>query len=171
MRKSTIAGLLFVGLILTMAGNAFADGGQAGISPAAIKIRFGNGTDVTYGIQFRAEWHVDDEANHAVGGNFGYDFGTGAFGFSLVSINPYYHYYFNGKESGPYVGAYTDLRFRSSFSNIGVGPKAGYKFQINDNWGIWGEANVGFSSAGGSGFRSNGGEIGFSIGGHYQFGN
>lgn len=164
-----------------MGGDLFAGGGQAGMSPGTgVKIRFEKGgTDVWIPIQFRAEGHLGSEGQHGVGGTFSYDIGTGkstVIGLvvrsrtGMAAITPHYHYYFNPKDSGAYVGAFTDLRFGGGWNDIGVGGKGGYKHQFTENWGIWAEGSVGFSTSGSSGSkRSNGGILGINAGAHYQF--
>lgn len=175
MRKASVFGFI-LSMFLFVGGEAFAGGGQAGMSPGTgVKVRFAKGgADVWIPIQFRAEGHLGSEGQHGVGGTFSYDIGTGGSiftgNFGMVAITPHYHYYFNPKESGPYVGGYVDLRFRSGVNDIVIGGKGGYKHQFTENWGIWAEGGFGFSTWGNNGFsRSNGGQLAINAGAHYQF--
>ena len=175
MKRISLVVLLFA--VLTFpSGHVYADGGQVGLSPGTgFKMRFGGGsTDFWIPIQLRGEAYLGEEDQHGVGGTFGWDIGTGLTP-NFAAITPHYHYYFKqddeGKGCGPYVGSYFDLRFRGNLNSIGLGAKGGYRFQFNDEWGIWAESNIGFNTIGGKNFgnRLNGGEFGFNVGAYWRF--
>ncbi|MCP4124506.1 MAG: hypothetical protein GY751_22405 [Bacteroidetes bacterium] len=170
--KKVLLSALVLGILMFPGSDLFAGGGQAGISPGSgFKLRFGNmNTDLHIPIQFRAEVHLGDEGQHGIGGSFSYDIGT-KFTPNFAAVTPHYHYYFKPEGCGPYVGGYADFRFRGNLNDIGIGAKGGYRFKINEDWGIWAEANVGFNTLGGTYFnkRWNGGEVGFNAGAFYKF--
>lgn len=175
MRKIQLLVILCSVLFLS-APNVFASGGSVGASPGTgIKVRFGGGTDISLPIRFEGEGYLGDNDQHGVGGNIGFDIGTG-FNFNYFGITPEYKYYFNGgKESGAFVGAYGDFRFATgtfggSFNNIGIGGQGGYQHVFDFDLAIYGAGNIGFSTVGNSFGRNNGGEIGFRAGVKYIFG-
>jgi len=167
---------LITALLLLFSVNTYAgDGGAASVTPGTgVKVLFGGGADIWIPIRFEAEGFLGEEGQHGVGGEIGFDIGTG-FTPGFFGIKPQYNFYFNGgQESGGYVGAYADLRFRSLWNIIGVGAQGGYVHYFNDMIAIFGEANVGYGTigyTGGSGSgRSHNGEFGVSAGLKIAFG-
>ncbi len=174
MRKMKLSLVLLAGILLSF--SAFASGGSVGVSPGTgVKIVFGGGSDVYIPIRFEGEGYLGDNDQHGVGGNIGFDIGTG-FAFNAFGITPEYKYYFNGgKLSSPFVGAYGDFRFATgvfggSFNLIGVGAQGGYQHYFTDNISIYGAGSFGFATVGNSFGRNNGGEFGIRAGVKYTFG-
>lgn len=175
MKKHLLLTLITAFIFLATPGHVLAGGGSVGVAPGTgFTLRFASGgTDVYIPVQIRAQWYVDDEQNHAIGGEFGGDIGTG-FAPNIVTINPYYHYYIGGEGNGGYVGAKLGLGFRSNFNLISVVAVGGYKYDFNDErFSIFGEGSVGFATSGSSfsNSRGNGGEFGLKVGGLFNFGN
>lgn len=157
--------------ILILPETTHANGGAAGVSPFTnVKVVFrSGGSDVWLKFQGRVEWHPGDDLednNHAVGTGLSYDIGT-SFTPNFGAITPYYHYHFNdAKESGPYVGGYLDVGFRSMFNVIGVGGAGGYQHFFSERLGVYGEAGMGYATIGGNGFsgRSGGFDLDINVG-------
>jgi hypothetical protein len=170
MRKMKLSLVLLAGLILSF--SAQAGGGSVGITPGTgVKLFFAKGnTSVFIPIRFEGEGYLGSEGQHGVGGAMGYDIGT-RFAGSVFSLNPEYKFHFNGGlESGPFVGAYTDLRFGNGANVIGVGALGGYQHYFGSVM-IYGAGNLGFATLGSKfGGRGTGGEFGIHAGVRYAFG-
>ncbi|MCB0501392.1 MAG: hypothetical protein KDD32_01820 [Bacteroidetes bacterium] len=173
-----LCSVLFIGT-----PNAKASGGSVGLTPATgVKLYFAKGGTSTFlPFRFEGEGYLGGNDQHGVGGGFGYDIGVGGArtfwgvraNVGYLSISPEYKYYFKGgKDSSPFVGAYTDFRFGSGRNIIGVGAQGGYQHVFDFGLGIYGVGSFGFGTAGNnSGFgRSNGGEFGMRAGVKYIFG-
>ena len=82
----------------------YAGGGSLGMTPGSgFKLTFGNSqTSGFVPFDFRLEWRLDQAEKHAIGTDFGADFGTGG-NRTAFRLNPYYHFYFQGV-SGWYIG-------------------------------------------------------------------